>query len=61
MQDTKQRAFAEQYLAGKLHEIDIALERLDRVPDLAIDFEARRRLNQLKAQLTAAVQAIPPR
>ena len=56
-----QPSFAEDYLTGKLHEIDVALERLDRFPDLAIDFEGRRRLTQLKAQLTAAVDAFPPR
>ena len=61
MLDTKQRTFAEEYLAGKLHEIDTALARLDGFPDLSIDIEGRRRLIQLKAQLTAAVEAIPPR
>jgi hypothetical protein len=61
MRNSKQRTFAEEYLADKLHEIDTALARLDGFPDLAIDVEGRRRLVQLKAQLTAAVEAIPPR
>ena len=61
MRDTHDRSFAEEYLTGKLHEIDTALARLDRCPDLAIDFEAHRRLTQLKAQLTAAVEEFPSR
>jgi hypothetical protein len=61
MRDIHDPSFAEEYLTEKLHEIDTALERLDRFPDLAIDFEARRRLTQLKAQLTAAVEAFPAR
>ena len=61
MRDIRAGSFAEEYLTGKLHEIDVALARLDHLPDLAIDVEGRRRLIQLKAQLTAAVQSIPPR
>jgi hypothetical protein len=61
MRDIKDGSFAEEYLTGKLHEIDTALDRLDRFPDLSIDFEARRRLTQLKAQLTAAVEEFPSR
>ena len=56
-----ERTFAEDYLAGKLHEIDTALERIDRFPEPEIDLEGRRRLLQLKLQLTAAVESLSPR
>ena len=56
-----ERRFAEEYLAGKLHEIDTALERIDRCSEPEIDLEGRRRLLQLKLQLTAAVESLAPR
>jgi hypothetical protein len=61
MRDILERSFAEEYLNGKLHEIDTALERIDRLPEVASDLETRRRLTQLKAQLAAAVEEFPPR
>jgi len=61
MRDIHDRSFAEEYLTDNLHKIDLALDRLDRHPDLAIDCEARRRLTQLKAQLTAAIEEFPSR
>jgi hypothetical protein len=60
MRDRRDQAFAEEYLSAKLHEIDTALDRLDRYPELAIDFEGRRRLVQLRDQLTAAVASFAP-
>jgi hypothetical protein len=56
-----ERTFAEEYLAEKLHEIDTALERIDRFPEPEIDLEGRRRLLQLKRQLAAAVESLSPR
>jgi hypothetical protein len=61
MRDILDRSFAEEYLTGKLHEIDTALERIDHFPDVASDLDTRRRLTQLKAQLAAAVEEFPPR
>jgi len=55
------RSFAEEYLDAKLHEIDLALERLDRCPEHWADSERRRRLLQLKLQLAAAVESLAPR
>jgi len=53
-----ERTFAEEYLAEKLHEIDTALDRIDRCPEPEIDLEGRRRLLQLKRQLAAAVDSL---
>jgi hypothetical protein len=59
MRDTDdQRRFAEEYLTAKLHELDTALQRHDSCPDLAIDFEGRRRLVRLRAQMRDAVRSL---
>jgi hypothetical protein len=62
MEDTGEgRTFEETYLAGKLQEIDTALDRIDRFPEHEIDVEGRRRLLQLKLQIAAAVESLAPR
>lgn len=50
-------AFAAQYLAAKLHEVDAALARLDLQPDALDHHATRERLVELRAQLVAALAA----
>jgi hypothetical protein len=51
--------FAQSYISGKLTEIDAALVELDGRDDALEHSDTRRRLLEIKAQLVAALTALP--